>query len=162
MPNFTIDEIKERLRRYPAIKLETENLLARLAVLKSEETIPPLRQGDGSKRTAGSGDRQERAIMRRMEYEERIEPTVSANRRELKAIDKAVAALSDPLEREVITIHYIDVDGYKPLPWREVAISMYGADDDADLLRVHRLHGKALGSLQEIFQREVDAWQQSS
>ena len=95
--------------------------------------------------------------MRRMEYEERIEPTVSANRRELKAIDKAVAALNDPLEREVIKIRYIDADGYKPLKCREVAISMYGKDDDADLLRVHRIHREAIRSLQEILQKEDDA-----
>lgn len=150
----SIDEIKKRLKRYPAIRLETENMLSRLEVLKSEETIPPVRQGDGSKRTAGTGDRQERAILRRMEYEERTGPTITANKQEIRAIDAAVLALSDPLEREVITIHYIEVDGYKPLPWRDVAIAMYGDDSDAKLLAVHRLHGKALRSLQEIMQEE--------
>lgn len=154
---FTIDEIKERLKRYPALRMETDNLLARLEVLKSEETIPPLRPGDGSKRTSGTGDRQERAILRRMEYEERTAPTITANKQEMKVIDKAVAALSDPLEREVITIHYIEVDGYKPLPWRDVAIAMYGEDTEADLLRVHRLHSKALQSLREILQEEGEA-----
>ena len=157
MPMQTIDEIKERLKRYPAIRMETDNLLARLEVLKSEEAIPPLRPGDGSKRTAGTGDRQERAIIRRMEYEERTAPTITANKLEMKAIDKAVAALNDPLEREVITIHYIEVDSYKPLPWREVAIAMYGEDAEADLLRVHRLHSKALQSLREILQEEGEA-----
>lgn len=150
----SIDEIKQRLKRYPAIRLETENMISRLEMLKSEETIPPVRQGDGSKRTAGTGDRQERAILRRMEYEERTAPTIAANKQEIKAIDAAVLALSDPLEREVITIHYIEVDGYKPIPWRDVAIAMYGDDAEADVLRVHRLHGKALRSLQEIMQEE--------
>ena len=153
----TTEEIKERLKRYPALRMEMEKMEARLEVLKSEETLPPMRQGDGSKRTAGTGDRQERAILRRMEYEERTAPTVAANKREIKAIDKAVAALSDPLEREVITIHYIEADSYKPLPWRDVAIAMYGEDTEADLLRVHRLHSKALQSLREILQEEGEA-----
>ena len=158
MPPLTTDEVKERLRKYPALRMEMENFLARLAVLKSEETIPPVRQGDGSKRTAGSGDRQERAIMRRMEFEERNGPTIAANKQEIKTIDRAVAALSDPLERDVIRIHYIEVDTYKPLPWREVAIAMYGEDTDAKLLAVHRLHSKALRSLCAILQRmEGDA-----
>ena len=148
----TTDEVKERLKRYPAIRMETENLLARLEMLKSEESIPPLRQGDGSMRTAGTGDRQERAIIRRMEYEERTAPMIEANRMELKAIDRAVAALSDPMERDVIKIHYTEVDSYKPLPWRDVAVAMYGEDTDAKLLAVHRLHSKALRSLQEILQ----------
>ena len=153
----TTDEIKERLKRYPALKQQTEKLEARLEVLKSEETIPPLRPGDGSKRTAGTGDRQERAILRRMEYEERNAPTINANKQEMKAIDRAVVALSDPLEREVITIHYIEVDSYKPLPWRDVAVAMYGEDTDAKLLAVHRLHSKALQSLRKILQEEGEA-----
>lgn len=150
----TTEEIKERLKRYPALRRELEKIEARLEVLRSEETLPPMRQGDGSKRTAGTGDRQERAILRRMEYEERNAATIAANKQEIKAIDRAVAALSDPLEREVITIHYIEVDSYKPLPWREVAVAMYGEDNEADLLRVHRLHSKALQSLREILQEE--------
>lgn len=150
----TTDEIKQRLKRYPGIKMETEKMLSRLAVLRSEETLPPMRQGDGSKRTAGTGDRQERAIIRRMEYEERNAPKIAANQQEIKALDAAVLALDDPLEREVITIHYIEVDTYKPLPWREVALEIYGDDSDAKLLAVHRLHGKALRSLQEILQKE--------
>ena len=157
MPMPTIDEIKERLKRYPGLRMETDNLLARLEVLKSEETLPPMRQGDGSKRTAGTGDRQERAILRRMEYEERNAPTITANRQELKVIDRAVAALRDPLERDVIKIHYIEVDSYKPLPWRDVAIAMYGEDTDAKLLAVHRLHSKALQSLRKILQEEGEA-----
>ena len=153
----TIDEIKERLKRYPALKLETDNMLARLEMLKSEETIPPLRPGDGSMRTAGTGDRQERAVIRRMEYEERTAHTIATNKQETKAVARAVAALADPLEREVITIHYIEVDGYKPLPWRDVAVAMYGDDADAKLLAVHRLHSKALRSLQQILQEEGEA-----
>lgn len=157
MSKPTIEDVKTRLKRYPAIRMENDNMLARLAILKSEETLPPMRQGDGSKRTAGTGDRNERAIIRRMEYEERTAPTIAANRQELAVIDAAVAAMADPLERSVVTIHYIEVDGYKPLPWRDVAIEMYGDDSDAKLLAVHRLHSKALSSLQEILQKEDEA-----
>ena len=157
MPMQPTDEIKERLKRYPALKMELEKMEARLEVLRSEETLPPMRQGDGSKRTAGTGDRQERAILRRMEYEERTAPTIAANKQEIRAIDRAVAALIDPLEREVITIRYIEADSYKPLKCREVAVAMYGDDEEADILRVSRLHKKALESLQEILQEEGKA-----
>lgn len=93
---------KERLARYISLKKENENRLERLARMKSNAEMPAQRDPDGSKHTGSSGERMARAIEAYMEYEEQIGPPVEANRREMAQIEAAVAALPDPLEREVL------------------------------------------------------------
>ena len=143
-----IDEIKKRLSNYSAIRVELDNLEERLERLKSEEQLPPMRPGNGSKPTGGTGDRQERAIIRRMEYEERHGPEMEAKRQELRYIEGAINAVADPMERMVLRIRYTDSDTAKPMPWREVAIAIYKDDSDSKMLAIYRLHGRALKSLQ--------------
>lgn len=146
----TIDEIKKRLSNYSAIRVELDNLEERLERLKSEETLPPMRPGNGSKPTGGTGDRQERAIIRRMEYEERHGPEMEAKRKELKYIDDSINAVPDPMERMVLRIRYTESETAKPMPWRDVAIAIYKDDSDSKLLATYRLLDKAVKSLQKL------------
>ena len=85
----------------------------------------------------------ERAILRRMEYEERVAPQIEAAKREMAAIEAAIDHVEDPLERECLRLRYIDGDGYRMMPWGDVAIMIYGDDDEKSLHAVFRLHGKA-------------------
>ncbi len=146
----SIDEIKKRLSQYSAIRVELDNLEERLERLKSEETLPPMRPGNGSKPTGGTGDRQERAIIRRMEYEERHGPEIEAKRNELRYIEDSINAVADPMERMVLRIRYTESETAKPTPWRDVAIAIYRDDSDAKMLATYRLLDKALKSLQKI------------
>lgn len=146
----SIDEIKKRLSQYSAIRVELDNLEERLERLKSEETLPPMRPGNGSKPTGGTGDRQERAIIRRMEYEERHGPEIEAKRNELSYIEDSINAVADPMERMVLRIRYTESETAKPMPWRDVAIAIYRDDSDAKMLATYRLLDKALKSLQKI------------
>ena len=73
---------KQRLASYRALRLEVDNQLDRLARLRNEEQLPAMRESSGAKSTGGNGDRMERAILRRMEYEERITPQIEAAKRE--------------------------------------------------------------------------------
>lgn len=146
----TIDEIKKRLSNYSAIRVELDKLEERLERLKIEETLPPMRPGNGSKPTGGTGDRQERAIIRRMEYEERHGPEMEAKREELRYIDESINAVADPMERMVLRIRYTESETAKPMPWRKVAIAIYSDDSDSKLLATYRLLDKALISLQKI------------
>ena len=98
---------KERLARYISLKKENENRLERLARMKSNAEMPAQRDPDGSKHTGSSGERMARAIEAYMEYEEQIGPLVETNRREMAEIEAAVAALPDPLEREVLRLRYL-------------------------------------------------------
>ena len=146
----SIDEIKKRLSQYSAIRVELDILEERLERLKSEETLPPMRPGNGSKPTGGTGDRQERAVIRRMEYEERHGEEMETKRNELRYIEALIDAVSDPMERMVLRIRYTDSETAKPMPWRAVAMAIYKDDSDSKMLAIYRLHGKALKNIQEL------------
>ena len=146
----SIDEIKKRLSQYSAIRVELDNLEERLERLKSEEALPPMRQGSGSKHTGGTGDRQERAILRRMEYEERHGPEMEAKRNEMCYIEDSINAVDDPMERMVLRIRYTESETAKPTPWRDVAIAIYKDDSDSKMLATYRLLDKAVKSLRKL------------
>lgn len=130
--------------------MENENRLERLARLKNEAEIPAIKAGSGSQHTPGGTGRMERAIIRAMEYEEQIIPLVDANRREMEAIEAAISALPDPMEREILRLRYIDADGCRPMPWKDVSLRLFGDDEDRHLLTAYRLHGRALQSLLDL------------
>lgn len=65
-------------------------------------------------------------------------------RKQLDAIHKAICSIDDPRYREVLTLRYTEGSAGRLMPWRDVALAMYHNDAEADLLRVHRLHRKAL------------------
>ena len=148
------DDIKKRLSQYSAIRVELDNLEERLERLKSEETLPAMRPSNGSKPTGGTGDRQERSIIRRMEYEERHGPEIDAKRNELRYIEDSINTVADPMERMVLRIRYTESENAKPMPWRAVAMAIYKDDSDSKMLAIYRLHGRALNSLQSIMQVE--------
>ena len=135
---------KQRLATYVSLRLENENRMERLARLKNEAEIPAIRPSDGSQHMPGGNGRLERAIVRAMAYKERIKPLIEANRREMETIESAIAALPDPMEREVLRLRYIDGKNCKLMPWRDIAIVLYGENDEAQIRAVFRLHGKAL------------------
>jgi hypothetical protein len=146
----SIDDIKKRLSQYSAIRVELDTLEERLERLKSEETLPPMRPSSGSKPTGSTGDRQERSIIRRMEYEERHGPEIDAKRAELSYIEDSINSVDDPMERMVLRILYTGSENAKPMPWRAVAMAIYKDDSDAKMLAIYRLHGRALKSLQSV------------
>ena len=138
---------KERLARYISLRMENENRMERLARMRSNAELPVQRQPDGSKHTGSSGDRMARAVEACMEYEEQIRTLIEANRREMEIIEAAVAALPDPLEREVLRLRYMDGDGARLNQWRDIALVMYGDDDERSVHACFRIHGKALANL---------------
>lgn len=140
---------KQRLASYVSLRTENENRLERLIRLKNEAEIPAIRQGDGSQHTPGGTGRMERAIIRAMEYEERIKPQIEENQREMDAIEAAIDALHDPMEREILRLRYIDCDGCRLMPWKDVALQLFGDNDERHILAAYRLHGRALVSISE-------------
>ena len=146
----SIEEIKKRLSQYSATRVELDTLEERLERLKSEEILPAMRPSNGSKPTGGTGDRQERSIIRRMEYEERHGDEIDAKRAELRYIESTIMAVEDPMERMVLRIRYTESETAKPMPWRAVAMAIYKDDSDSKMLAIYRLHSRALKSLQKI------------
>lgn len=141
---------KKRLTQYIHLRRENRNRLERLEQLKNEETIPALRISDGSRGSGGNSDRMANAVIRRMEYEDEIRPILEANKAEMRRIDAAINALENPLEREVLRLRYTDSDYSRLMPWRDVAIAIYGDDDEGQMQAVYRLHGRALQNIRGI------------
>lgn len=139
---------RERLANYIPLRMEINGKLDRLARLKSEERLPPMRESDGSKRTPGTGDRMERAIMRRMEFEEREGARIDEIQDEMEAIENAIASLADPQEREVMAYRYMAGCRSRLMKWREIAVQVFGDDDDKYMSAVFRIHERALKNLQ--------------
>ena len=138
---------RERLYNYSKIKRQVENQLERLARMKNEELIPALKMGDESKRNPGASDRMANAVIRRLTYEDEIAASMEANLAEMDAVRVAIASLPDPMEQDVLTYRYIDCEGYRHTPWSDVAVKIYGDDDESQLRAVYRLHKAAIDNL---------------
>lgn len=152
------EQVKERLRSYLCLKFEMENQLERLLHLKNEEKFPAVREHSGAKPTGGSEGRMERAIIRRMEYEARVMPKIEAAQRQMEQIEAAINAVRDPMEREVLRLRYVDGENCRPMLWRDVAVQLFGDDDERHLLATYRLHSRALASIskEQLFTEEVN------
>lgn len=135
---------EERLIAYSGLAVEVESYQARIARMKSEEKFPAMRPGDGSQHTPGKGDRLERAVIRRLEYEEKMAPSINAAKAEMQAIEDAVNALKIPRERVVLRLRYLESENDQPVPWKDVAYMLTGDDDIKDVRKVQRLCDKAL------------------
>lgn len=144
--------IKDRLQNYIYLRMERDNRRERITRMKAEEQLPAMREPDGSQHTGGSGDRMAGAIIRRMEYEEKARPIIEANEREMAAIEEAINRIPNPMEREVLRLRYIDGEYCRHLTWDEIAMRIYGNDDESANKAAKRLHGGALNSLRKLFQ----------
>ena len=143
-----VEAIKKKLRNYIYLHFEAENLYERWARLKSAEVFPSSPEGNG-----GGGfsqpnpHRQENAIIRRMEHEAKMAGRIEVIQAEMDEIEDAIDSLCDPLEREVLRLRYMDGENNRHMKWTDVALHIYGDDDEPHVLAAHRLHGRALVSL---------------
>lgn len=144
-------EIKVWLESYQGLKFEYDTWYERWVMLDAEQYIPAIREGDGSKRNPGASDRMANATMRRIEFEERTADEINGIKRAMEAIETAINAMTDPMQRGVLKQRYIVGDGkYGMKPWGRIAMMLYHRDDETGLKRVWRLHNSALSSLEEI------------
>lgn len=137
------------LKRYLNLQRQVDNREETLARYENAQYLPAMPDSDGSKHTPGRSDRMANATVKYMEQKNKLMPIIAACKAKMKAIEDAVYAIEDPLEQEVLILRYLEgEDGYKQMRWKLVAMAMYHSDDEADITRVHRLHGAALLNLQ--------------
>ncbi len=142
---------KERLKRYIFLKKENDNKLEQLARMRSREYFPEHKESDGSKHQPGASDRVAKAVIRRMQYQEKIADRIEENQCEMDLIERAIDCLGDPLERMVLSLRYIDCeDGYEHRKWNEIAMIIYNGDDENRLRTVHRIHSRALQNIRRV------------
>ena len=137
---------KNRLHKYIKLRGQIERLQDELARRRNRQYIPATPESDGSKRNPGASDRMANAVISRMSFEEKAKAKMQAYAEEMEKIEDAVLDLEDGLEQQVILLRYITGinDGTKPMPWQEVALTIYGNNDDKDMQAVYRIHGRAL------------------
>ena len=144
---------QDRLNKYLALEREAENCRERIARMESRTQFPTMGEPSESKHQPGSGDRMERDIIRLMECREKSEPIIEANEAEMKAIENAIDALADPLEREVLRLRYID-GSYsvksKKMKWKDVALIMYGNNEKSTIDMLYQIHNKALQNIGKV------------
>ena len=129
-------DAKEYLMEYAALKQEARNNEERILQAFNESLIPAMAQSDGSQRTPGRGDRQEKASIRYIETKDRLQPIIDANKAKMREIEDTISSLPDPMHREVLRLRYLDVDGWNPVKWRFVALTMYHNDDENALRKL--------------------------
>lgn len=71
-----------------------------------------------------------------------------ANRRFLRAVDRAIARVEDPLEREVLRLRYTDFRLGRRMTWPEVTAQLYPGRQP-DRKTMYRLHNAALRHLEQ-------------
>ena len=141
---------KNRLQRYISLRLECEKICNQIEKLKINESFPAAKPGDGSQRTGTTGDRMANAIINRLEYEETMAPILERNKAEMLEINKAINALDDPNERVVLRMRYTEGDSCRHKPWEDIAMAIYGDNDERCLKATYRLHGRALKNIQRL------------
>lgn len=135
---------------YCALKAETTRLLERLHRAKAVTEFPAIAKQSGAGYTGPKKDRMEKAVIRKVELEERLQPMIENNYCRMVEIENEIWHLQDPMEREVLRLRYMDSEGFRPVRWTDVAIELYGDDDEAKLQAVYRLHRRALKHLEEL------------
>ena len=139
---------KQRLSMYALIRTEIDNQLEWLARMKNNELLPAPATGTGGGRS-GVSDRMANAINRRLDLDVRVLPQIEAGLAELEAIEAAIDALDNPLEREVLRLRYIHTTTCAALPWEKIALKIYGDDTSANVKAALRLHGAALANIRK-------------
>lgn len=137
---------KARLHKYIKLSGQIERLREELDRRINRQYIPATQESDGSKRNPGASDRMANAVISRMSFEEKAKERIQGYVEEMGKIEDAVLDLEDGLEQQVILLRYITGinGGTKPMPWQEVALTVYGSNDDKDMQAVYRIHGRAL------------------
>lgn len=139
-------EVKKYLSTYAGLKKTVENQLERIQRAKYDTEIPALKMGDGSSSGGGHSDRMANSVIKWMDLKERLMPAIEEKVEKMRLIERIVDSLEDGFEVEVLRLRYIDCDHCRLMPWRDVAMKLYGDDDEAQLQATYRLHGRALQS----------------
>ena len=128
-------EIKTLLEGYAATRAGIRNRVQHIADLKRAEQ-----------------ESQTPGVSWAAEYTRQIAAELKADQAIIAGIDAAVAALSDPLSREVIRLRYMELPNAQLRGWKEISAMLYGADYSmrGGKLAVMRRARKAFAELAQI------------
>lgn len=81
-------------------------------------------------------------------------PAILENEREMAGICRAIAQITDPMERSVLVLRYIQCNTGRPTSWKIVAQQIYGNSSEKSMTAVFRLHKRALKSFRQEIAKE--------
>lgn len=131
----------EALRRYERYWRANRSIEQRLAAMKAAEVNISPRPGDGSQRTGPHDPLC--AVDRRMDFGAAHRAEYLANAAVMQAVDEAICAMDDPLEREVLRLRYTDLRYGQQMTWPQVRQALYGGCKVSERT-VYALHDRAL------------------
>ena len=137
----------ELLRRYGHYWLANRSIEQRLLALEATAMNVSPKPGDGSQRT-GPRDPLS-AVDRRLDFEAVHRAEYEANTAVMRRVEAAIAALEDPLEREVLRLRYTDLRHGRQMTWPQVRQALYGGCKVSERT-VFALHDRALRHFGEV------------
>ena len=111
------------MKNYERYWRANRSMEQRILDMFAEETNTSPRTGDGSQR--GSAHDPMRAVDRRIAYCEEHSEEYRRNLTVMRQVDAAIAALPDPLEREVLRLRYTDFRYGQQMTWPQVVNILY-------------------------------------
>ena len=147
-------EIKKYLSKYAGLKMSVENQLERIARAENNTQIPAMRMSDGSSHQGGGSDRLGNSVVKWLDVKERLLPSIKANIAQMRRIEQEIESLEDPFEREVLRLRYIDSEHCRLMRWRDIAMKLYGDDDEKDIKAAQRLHESAVLSFGKVIEED--------
>ena len=113
----------ETLKNYERYWRANRSMEQRILGMFTEETNISPRAGDGSQR--GGAHDPMAAVDRRIAYCEEHSEEYRENLAVMRQVDAAIAALPDPLEREVLRLRYTDFRYGQQMTWPQVVNILY-------------------------------------
>lgn len=143
-----IGKTKARLRAYQTMQRDLDNQVERLERITAQLEAPGSPSLTGMPKATGYVEsRMTTMIARKVDLEKQIEADIRAERSERKAIEDICKRMSNPDERAIIRLRYLD-----EAKWTEINEVLHGKREDfaaktEDYLRqTYRKHGTALVS----------------
>lgn len=145
--------VRDWLSNYIPLMIEVMDQLERVARMRSAEITPPKTDNIGGGNANGATNKLERAILNRLAYQDKITPALEESIAELESIRTAIDSLRDPMFRTVLRLRYIDAVDGKRREWSDIALRIYGKDEERHIRAARRIHDKAVDAICLILEK---------
>lgn len=127
----------EKLKNYERYWRANQSIEQRIMSMKSAETSVTPQAGDGSQHMGAHDPMQ--SVDKRIDYCASHSEEYAQNLAVMHEVDKVIASLKDPLEREILRLRYTDFRYGHQMSWPQVKESLYGKMS-VGKMTIYRLH----------------------
>ena len=131
----------EKLKNYERYWRANQSIEQRIMSMKSAETSVTPQAGDGSQHMGAHDPMQ--SVDKRIDYCASHSEEYAQNLAVMHEVDKVIASLKDPLEREILRLRYTDFRYGQQMSWSQVKDALYGKTR-VSRTTVYKLHDDAV------------------